>query len=330
MSTISPAHPKAVHHNILASIGLLPAAIVVIAVVLAYIEPRFLSGQNLLNVLRGAALLMIVAVGQMLVLISRGFDLSVGAVMALASVVSASTMAALGESLSPGMTSLLGILAGLGAGLLVGLCNGFCVAVLRITPFMVTLATASISGGVALLLTNGIPIYGLPKAFIALGRGSWLGLPAAVYAAAIVVALTIYIQRRTALGVHLYAIGGNPHAARVSGLPVLRAQIGVYVASSLLAALAALLLTAQLGSGQGSLGEGMALKSIGAAVIAGVSLQGGVGLAHRVAVGALFMLLLNNAMDLLRIESKAQTIVMGLFIVLVVAVDAYRAKGKSA
>lgn len=316
--------------RLLPAVGLLPAAILIIAVVLTFIEPRFLSGQNMLNLLRGASLLMIVAIGQMLVLIARGFDLSVGATMALTSVVSASVMAGLGKTLPPELVSLLGILAGLGAGLLVGLCNGLCVAVLRIAPFMATLATASIIGGLALLLTNGIPIYGLPKAFITIGRASWLGLPAAVYVALLVVGLMAWIQRATALGVHLYAIGGNPYAARVSGLSVLRNQIGVYMASGLLAALAALLLTAQLGSGQGSLGDGIALKSIGAAVIAGVSLHGGVGKAHRVALGALFMLLLNNAMDLLRIESKAQTIVMGLFIVLVVAMDVYRKKGKTA
>lgn len=324
--TLNPAAAR----RALPAIGLLPAAIVIIAVALAFIEPRFLSGQNMLNLLRGAALLMIVAIGQMLVLISRGFDLSVGAIMALASVVSASVMASLGKNLPPELVTLLGIAAGLGAGLLVGLVNGLCVAVLRIAPFMATLATASITAGLALLLTNGIPIYGLPKSFIAIGRESWLGLPAAVYAALLVVGLTAWVQRHTALGVHLYAIGGNPHAARVSGLAVLRCQIGVYMASGLLAALAALLLTAQLGSGQGSLGDGMALKSIGAAVIAGVSLHGGVGKAHRVALGALFMLLLNNTMDLLRIESKAQTIVMGLFVVLVVAMDAYRKKGNSA
>lgn len=309
--------------------GLLPAAIIIIAVTLAFIEPRFLSGQNLLNLLRGAALLMIVSIGQMLVLTSRGFDLSVGAIMALASVVSASAMVSLGTTLSPEIVTLLGIGAGLGAGLLVGLVNGLCVAVLGIAPFMVTLATASITAGLALLLTNGIPIYGVPKSFIVIGRESWLGLPAAVYAALLVVGVTAWMQRYTSLGIHLYAIGGNPHAARVSGIPVLRGQIGVYMASGLLAALAALLLTAQLGSGQGSLGDGIALKSIGAAVIAGVSLHGGVGKAHRVALGALFMLLLNNTMDLLRVESKAQTIVMGLFIVLVVAMDSYRKKGNS-
>ncbi|MGO3740957.1 ABC transporter permease [Kerstersia sp.] len=307
-----------------AALDLLPVAMVLVAVALALAEPRFLSGQNLLNLLRGAALLMIVSIGQMLVLVSRGFDLSVGAVMALVSVVSASVMVHASAALGPQAGVLLGVLAGLGAGALVGLVNGLCVAWLGIAPFMVTLATASMAGGLALLLTNGIPVYGLPEGFVEWGRSLWLGVPAAVYLAALAIGLVAWVQGRTVLGVHLYAVGGNTQAARVSGLPVRRCQVLVYVACALLAAVASLLLTAQLGSGQGSLEDTIALQSIGAAVIAGVSLQGGVGKAARVALGALFLLLLNNAMDLLRIHSKAQAIVMGIFIVLVVALEEFR------
>ena len=160
----------------LLDLGLLPLALVVLFVGLALTEPRFLGPQNLINVLRGGALLMIVACGQMLVLIVRGMDLSVGSTMALTSVVSALVMAHLAPGSGPGVAITAGIAAGLAVGVVVGLCNGIAVAVFGITPFMVTLAMASIVGGVALSLTNGIPIYGLPEAFVAgLGRTLWLG-----------------------------------------------------------------------------------------------------------------------------------------------------------
>jgi ribose transport system permease protein len=313
----------------LLDLGLLPLALVVLFVGLALTEPRFLGPQNLINVLRGGALLMIVACGQMLVLIVRGMDLSVGSTMALTSVVSALVMAHLAPGSGPGVAITAGVAAGLAVGVVVGLCNGIAVAVFGITPFMVTLAMASIVGGVALSLTNGIPIYGLPEAFVAgLGRTLWLGMPPTVWAAAIVVLLVWIVQKYTALGTRIYAVGGSPQASRVSGIDVRFHLVLAYVGCALAASLASLLLTAQIGSGQGSVGDTLALQSIGAAVIAGVSLHGGVGRVQWVALGSLFLLLLNNAMDLLRVDSKAQAIVMGLLIVLVVALDEFKKRRK--
>jgi len=229
----------------------------------------------------------------------------------------------------PGVAITAGIAAGLAVGVVVGLCNGIAVAVFGITPFMVTLAMASIVGGVALSLTNGIPIYGLPEAFVAgLGRTLWLGMPPTVWAAAIVVLLVWIVQKYTALGTRIYAVGGSPQASRVSGIDVRFHLVLAYVGCALAASLASLLLTAQIGSGQGSVGDTLALQSIGAAVIAGVSLHGGVGRVQWVALGSLFLLLLNNAMDLLRVDSKAQAIVMGLLIVLVVALDEFKKRRK--
>lgn len=309
----------------LLAIGLLPVTLVLLAAILAATEPRFLAAQNLVNIVRGAALLLIVASGQMLVLVVRGMDLSIGSTMALTSVVSALVMTHLPAGTPSAAATAAGIAAGLAVGLVVGACNGWAVAVLGITPFMVTLATTSIVGGLALMLTNGIPIYGLPDAFVnGLGRNPWLGLPPAVWIAVLVLVATAVMQRFTALGTRLYAVGGNPQACRVSGLNVRAHLVLAYVLCALAASAASLLLTAQIGSGQGSVGETLALQSIGAAVIAGVSLHGGVGRAEMVALGSLFLLLVNNAMDLLHVESKTQSIVMGLFIVLVVALDEWK------
>lgn len=313
--------------RMLTAIGLLPVLMVGSVALIGLLEPRFFGFFNVLNVLRTASFLAIVASGQMLVLIVGGFDLSVGAVVALSSVVGATAMAGLVALLpgAPAMAALLGLLAGLAAGGAVGLVNGLCVAWLRVSPFMVTLGTMSVAGGIALLLTNGIPVYGLPAGFVDdFGRALWFGIPAMVFVAVGVVALIWFFQKRTVAGRHLHAIGGNPQAALVSGVNTRRHLVGAYVGCSVLAALTGMLLTARIGSGQASLGGlDMTLQSIATAVIAGVSLRGGIGRVEMVAVGAVFLAVVTNAMNLLRVDSKLQLVVLGIILVLAVAFDEF-------
>ena len=305
-------------------IGFLPVILVVLVVALALFVPRFLSLQNVFNVLRSSSYLVIISAGQMLVLIVGGFDLSVGAVVPLASVVSALTMV-WASGVAPGQTGLivlLGVLAGLASGLVVGLINGLSVAFLRVSPFIVTLGSMSIATGVALLLTNGIPVYGMPKAYIdGFGRGLWLELPPAVYLAAAVVALVWFMQNFTKMGRYLYAIGGNLQAAMVSGVRTKTYLVLAYVACSVLAAVSGLALTAQIGSGQAVISAQLTLESIAAAVIAGVSVKGGVGRVEMVTLAAFFLLILTDAMDLLRIDPRLQTIFLGLIVVFAVAIE---------
>jgi ribose transport system permease protein len=259
-----------------------------------------------------------------MVLIVGGFDLSVGAVVPLASVVSALTMV-WANGVAPGHTALvvlLGVVAGLLSGLAVGLVNGLSVAFLRVSPFIVTLGSMSIATGVALLLTNGIPVYGMPKAYVdGFGRGLWLELPTAVYLAAVVVALVWFMQNFTRMGRYLYAIGGNLHAATVSGVSTKTYLVLAYAACSILAAVSGLALTAQIGSGQAVISAQLTLESIAAAVIAGVSLKGGVGRVEMVTLAAFFLLILTDAMDLLRIDPRIQTIFLGLIVVFAVAAE---------
>ena len=294
---------------------------------MAVFEPRFFLVNNLFNVLRSTSFLAVVAAGQMMVLIVGGFDLSVGAVIALTSTVMASVMAALGAAMPEATTMaiLLGILSALGCGLFIGLINGLCVAFLRVSPFMVTLGTLSIASGLALLLTQGIPVYGMPEVFVDdFGRALWFGLPATVHVAAIIVMLVWFTQTRTKLGRYQYAVGGNLQAATVSGVPATLHLVLAYVMCSVLAALAGLLMTARLGSGQATMGgDVMTLQSIAAAVIAGVSLRGGIGRVEVVALGALFLSILTNAMNLLRVDSKLQVVVLGFVLVLSVALEEY-------
>jgi ribose transport system permease protein len=305
--------------------GVLPLLFAVLVIALALTQPHFLATQNIVNVLRSSAFLIIAAAGQMLVLVVGGIDLSIGAVIALTSVVSASVMAALPAYGVHNTATIiaLGVLAGLACGLLVGLVNGLCVALLRVPAFMATLGTLSIANGVGLLLTNGIPVYGMPDGYVAyLGRAIIFDLPIALYIAALVVGALWCVLNFTRLGRYIYATGGNLQAAVVSGIDARAMLVLAYVLSSLLASLTGLLLTAEIGSGQASTGEALMLESIAAAVLAGVSLRGGIGRVELVALGAIFLLTLTNAMDLMRVDTRLQLIALGLVLALAVSAEA--------
>jgi ribose transport system permease protein len=319
-----PLHLRLRNALLFGEAGVLPGLFLLLILLLALTQPRFLAGTNIINVLRNASFLIIAASGQMLVLIVGGFDLSIGAVIALTSVVSASVMAGLPAAgmHGPFVISALGVLAGLGCGLAVGLANALAVAVLRVPPFMATLGTASIADGMGLLLTNGIPVYGMPDGYVALlGRGIVLGLPIALYAATVVVASLWCVLNLTRVGRYIYASGSNLMAATVSGINTRMMLLTAYILSSLLGSVTGLLLTAEIGSGQATTGESLMLESLAAAVLGGVSLRGGVGRVEVVALGAIFLLTLTNAMDLTRVDTRLQLIVLGCVLAVAVSTD---------
>jgi ribose transport system permease protein len=195
------------------------------------------------------------------------------------------------------------------------------VAVLRVPAFMATLGTMSIADGTGLLLTNGIPIYGMPSAWVAIaGRAIMYGLPIALYVAAVVVALLWFAIKFTRFGRYIYATGGNLQAAMVSGIPTRTMLMLSYMLASMLGSVTGLLLTAEIGSGQATTGESLMLESIAAAVLAGISLRGGIGRIELVVLAAIFLLTLTNAMDLMRVDTRLQLIILG--VVLAVAVSA--------
>jgi ribose transport system permease protein len=337
MSTaLATSHHRAstgLGRSIAARIGFLPVLLVALIAGMATVDPQFYGIINMLNILRNASFLAIVACGQALVIIAGGFDLSVGAVVALASVVTAKTMVAAAGAL-PGNNALViasGVAAGLGCGLVVGLVNGFCVTKLKVSGFVVTLSTMSATAGVGLMITSGIPVYGMPDIFVkGFGRAQVLGLPTAAYIVLAVILVTVFTQRRTLFGRYVYAIGGNVDAAVVSGVSIQRHIVGTYVVSSLLAALVGILLTAQVGSGQASFGgDRMMLQSIAAAVIGGVSLRGGIGRIEVVAISALFLTILGNALNLLHIDSRLQPVFLGVIMVAAVALDELSRRRKS-
>ena len=314
-------------------VGLIPILLVLLVAGMVVVEPQFYGLPNLFNILRNTSFLAIMACGQMLVVIVGGMDLSVGATAALASVIAAKVMSTAAGA--PGLDSTvaisLGVLAALVSGAVVGLFNGLCSTLLRVPSLIVTLGTLSIVSGITLVITSGIPVYGMPQDFMSgFGRAFWWGLPAPAYVAAGVVGLVWLIQRKTVLGTHIYALGGNPLAAAVSGISVNTNLVLTYVICAVLASVTGLLITAQMGSGQANLGgDRLMLLSIAAAVVGGTSLRGGIGRAEMVGLSALFLSTLTNALNMLRINSKKELVVLGFLLLVAVAANSF-GRGKAA
>jgi ribose transport system permease protein len=313
--------------SIFNTVGILPILLVLVIVYFASQEPRFYGGANVANVFRQATYLVIVTLGQALVLISGGFDLSVGAVIAVTSVVSARFMSNYFGEHPDGelMSVLVGVAAGLVVGLIFGLINGVGVARFKVSPFIMTLGMGSIGSGFALYYTGGSPVSGMPPLFTkTIGTGRWNEIPIPIFFAIAATIVVGFLVTSTAWGRYLYAIGGNTRAAFLSGIPVGLYTGSVYVLCSLLAALAGILLTARVSSGEPNLGATFALESITAAVVGGVSLRGGEGRILGAVLGALFITILTNGMNLIRIESYVQEIAVGIVLIVAVIVDRLR------
>jgi ribose transport system permease protein len=308
-------------------IGVLPILLVIALVVFSALSSRFLTSENLITVARQATYLAIVSMGQMLALLTGGFDLSVGKIVAVTSVVTALTMAPLAAA-HPDATAItltLGILAGVGAGTLVGVVNGLGIAVFNVAPFMMTLGTAAISFGTALTLTSGVPVYGIPDAFGAVfSFGRILDIPSPVYVTAGIFVAMYVLLNRTRMGRYFYAVGGNIKASRLSGINTRFYLFMAYVLCGALAAIAGALLTARLGTGEANIGASMPLDSIAACIIGGVSLRGGVGSVGNVVLGAIFIGLIQNGMDLAQIQSYLQEVVIGVLLILAAIADQLR------
>jgi ribose transport system permease protein len=310
--------------NFTKSAGLVPFFLIFIVVILAIVEPRFISQNNISNILRNTSYLALISTGQMLVMILGGIDLSVGVVVALSSVTVSMTMGRLGIVFidQDWLVILLSCLAALGVSTIIGMVNGLLVAYTKAGAFMITLGTLSVIGGIAFYITSGIPVYGMPDAFSkGFGRGSLLGISYPVYITLFLIVLVALVQRHLTIGRHLYAIGGHMPAARSSGISVKLLTVGAYTCCSLLSGLAGIMITARIGSGQANLGSEFMLQSIGAAVLAGVSLRGGIGRGEMIALSSLLLTAVANGMNLSKIDSKLQTIVFGVLLLAAILAD---------
>lgn len=284
---------------------------------------RFLSLQNISIVAQQASINTVLAAGMTFVILTGGIDLSVGSVLA------ASAMVAVMASKIPDM-GMLGILAGLGMGLFWGFFNGGLVAWLNLPPFIVTLGGLTGVRGVARLLGNDTTVFNpeLPFAFI--GNDSILGVPWLVVIALAVVILSWFILKRTVLGVHIYAVGGNPDAARLSGIKVWKVLLFVYCAAGLLAGLGGVMSAARLYAANGlQLGMAYELDAIAAVILGGTSFVGGIGSIWGTLIGALIIAVLSNGLILMGVSDVWQFIIKGGVIIGAVALDRYRLKGSA-
>lgn len=281
---------------------------------LAFANEAFLTTSNLLNVMRQASLVFLLASGLTLVILTAGIDLSVGANVGLSACLAASVVKLTG-SVS------LGILTGLGCGTLVGIGNGLLVTLLRIPPFIATYGMLWILHGTTYWYMAGDTIHGMPTALRALGSGYALGVPIPIYIMLLFLVGGGIFMRYTTFGHQIYAIGANTEAARLSGVP-LRARLNlVYILSGAMAGLAAIVYLARLNSAEADIGEPLTLPAIAAALIGGTSLFGGVGSLSGTLVGAIILTLILNGMNLLAINANWQPLVTGCVVIAAVWID---------
>jgi ribose/xylose/arabinose/galactoside ABC-type transport system permease subunit len=298
---------------------LIPLVLLWIALTIA--SPHFLTFDNAVNVLLNAAPLALIAGGMTLTLIAAEIDLSVGSVVALVG-----SLAAL-LSVNFGAPWPLVPLGAIAAGAVVGVINGWFTTRLGMPSFVATLAMLGIARGVALLITQGKPIYGLPDAIAWLGQGEIWIVPVPVVLAALILVALHFALSRTRFGLNVYAVGGNPEAARLSGVDVPGVKMAVLVLSAVLASVGGIILAARLNAGSGTVGADLLLDAIAAVVIGGTSLLGGVGKVTGTVLGVLLIASIRNGLVLLNVSAFWQQVAIGALILLAVSVD-YLAKGR--
>lgn len=312
--------PRERFQSLMRTVGMLPV-LILLAAGFGILAEGFFTAQNLSIVAQQASINIVLAAGMTFVILTAGIDLSVGSILAAAAVVSVMS------STLPG-GGILGIVAGLAVGLAFGLVNGSLVAFAKLPPFIVTLGALTAVRGMARLLGDDQTVFNpdLPFAFI--GNDNLLGVPWLVWIAGAVITASWFILRRTVLGLHIYSVGSNPEAARLSGIKVWKVLLFVYAMSGLLAGLGAVMTSARLLAANGlQLGQSYELDAIAAVILGGTSFVGGVGSILGTLIGALIIAVLTNGLVLLGVSDIWQYIIKGLVIIGAVALDRYRQSG---
>jgi ribose transport system permease protein len=303
--------------------GVIPTIAVVTFAGFALAQPKMFSVDAVSNVLQQSSFLALAAIGQMFVLINRGFDLSISYNISATSVLSALVMNAC-TGLGNNNAAMLGMLAALGVGAVIGLVNGVGVALLRINPFVVTLGTQGVLFSVATMASKGFPVAVTSSAFVKYLGGSG-EFPVATCMCLAAIVLAHILMKRTPFGRSIYFSGGNPEAAIVAGLPVASNLIWCYLICSLFGSIDALFLMARAGSGEPNLGGGIMLQSIAAAVIGGISLRGGEGSVLNAVFGSILLVVFSVGMNMNRIDGNLQLVVMGAIVIGAIYLDRFRA-----
>jgi ribose/xylose/arabinose/galactoside ABC-type transport system permease subunit len=299
--------------SVLQRFGLL-LVIIFLSTIMSVVRPVFLTSGNLVNVLRQVSMNGILAVGLTFVILTGGIDLSVGAIVAVTSVIA-------GRLMEEGHSVGMAIAMGMTAALLFGLFNGSLIAIGGLPPFIATLSSMTIARGFALVYSNGRPYLIQKEIFLAIGKGSTFGVPNPIWILLAVCLIAYIMLNFTVFGRHIYAFGGNKQAARLAGVRTKITEISVYVISGFLSGISAIILSARISSGQPTAGQSYELDAIAAAVIGGTSMIGGSGTLGGTVMGFIIIGIMINSLTLLGVSSFYQQIVKGIIIISAVMFD---------
>jgi inositol transport system permease protein len=292
--------------------------LMLIIIIFTLSTPNFLTVLNITNIVRQVSFIGLVGLGATFAIVSGGIDLSSGSVIAAASVVAAY------YAKIPGVPVIIPVLMGMMVGIVIGAINGSMITVARIVPFIATLGTLTAAKGFALLYSDGRPISNLNSSYNYIGAGNILGVPIPIIIFIIAILVSWVLLSKTKFGKHVYAIGGNENAAIYAGVNIMKTKLIVYIYSSLLASVSAVVLTARVSSGNPGAGDGYELQGIAAAIIGGVSFSGGIGTIFGTVIGTLIIGVIGNGMDLLNVNMYWKQIVNGIIIVAAVGFDNIR------
>lgn len=292
--------------------------LIIFSVIISILSPRFLTTANLVNVFRQTSINAIIAAGMTFVILTSGIDLSVGSILGFSGAIAA-------KMLSSGMNIGLALLVAIVIGALAGMLNGIIITKGKVQPFIGTLAIMILLRGITMVFTDGRPIP-VPSANVSpifrwIGTGSIGPIPVPVIIMFLVFGICYYILNHTKFGRHLYAVGGNEEASLLSGVNTAKIKILAYTTSGILAAIAGIIVTSRLSSAQPTSGEGYELDAIAAVVLGGTSLVGGQGTIIGTIIGALIIGILNNALNLMDVQSYYQMIAKAIVILIAVLLD---------
>ena len=294
-----------------------PIVFVVMVLTFFLIDPKTLSSNNLANVMTQVSILAVVTIGASIVVFSGGFDLSAGAIVALTGVAAAIVVERTG---SVG----LGIASGIGLGLVVGMVNGAIVGYFNVSPLIVTLGALNVCRGLALMLATDGPVYSFPAWFTDLGASRWIAIPVLAWVAVALFLIMAFVMRHTVLGLQIYAAGGNPMAARLSGVRVARVRMFAFAISGATCGVAGLMLCARTGGGEPTAGMLYELEAIAAVVLGGAALSGGEGRLWRSMLAIALLAVLANGLNIIGVHPHWKGVVIGLILTAAATLDAFK------
>ena len=290
-------------------------ALAILIVIITVNRPQFLSGQNIINILRQASVTGLIAIGMTFVVLTGGIDLSVGYIFAAAGMAAALT------AQNHDLPAILPVLAGLGVGFAMGALNGVVVAYLKVPAFIATLGVQSFARGIALYVTDAKPVPGLSDQFLQIGKGDVLGIPIPAFIMLAVLVISFILLYNCKYGRHVYAVGGSRSAAIISGVKVKPVEMSTYIICGLLSGLSGAVMTARVSSGIANIGQGYETDAIAAVVMGGTSLMGGRGRLWGTIVGFMFMTIMNIGLDMMNFKTPIQLMIKGALIIAAVMLD---------